>query len=37
MNRFSLLLATILTIRFANDSDILFFVCGDDKLCKLNN
>ena len=27
-NRFPLLLVTILTIRFANDSDILFFVCG---------
>ena len=27
-NRFSLLFVTILTIHFANDSDILFFVCG---------
>ena len=27
-NRFSLLFFTILTISFANDSDILFFVCS---------
>ena len=27
-NRFSLLLVTILTICFADDIDILFFVCG---------
>ena len=27
-NPFFLLLVTVLTTRFANDSDILFFVCG---------